>query len=140
LIVASRTARFGLPEVRRGLVAAGGGLVKLPRQAPTRLAMEMILTGDIYDAELLYQRGVINCLTEPDHALEVARKMASRIAENGPLAVAASKQIMQMSLDWPASEAFDRQKEFTAAIRESADAREGALAFAEKRKPQWCGS
>ena len=140
LIVASRSAKFGLPEVKRGLVAAGGGLVRLPRQAPARMAMEMLLTGDMYDAETLYMRGLINRVTEEGGALTAALALAATIAGNGPLAVAASKRIVRMSLDWPASEAFDRQKEFTVPVRESADAIEGARAFAEKRKPLWTGA
>lgn len=139
LIVASRKARFGLPEVKRGLVAAGGGLVRLPRQTPTRIAAEMVLTGDIYDAETLHMHGLVNRLTEEGGALARAIELATKIAENGPLAVAVSKRVMREALDWPAAESFDRQREFTAPVFQSADAREGATAFAEKRRPQWTG-
>ena len=137
LIVASRTAKFGLPEVKRGLVAAGGGLVRLPRQAPYRLVLEMALTGDLFDAEALHALGVVNRLASPGAALDMAREIAARIAENSPQALAVTLDVIRRSLDWPYSEAFDRQREFTAPVFRSADAREGALAFAEKRKPNW---
>lgn len=137
LLVASRAAKFGLPEVKRGLVAAGGGLVRLPRQAPIRIALEMALTGDMMDAETLHMHGLVNRLTDEGAALDVAIELAVKIAENGPLALAVTKQVISKSLDWPDSEAFDRQKEFTAPVFQSADAREGATAFAEKRKPKW---
>jgi len=140
LIVASRTAKFGLPEVKRGLVAAGGGLVHLPRQAPVRIALEMALTGDPMDAETLHMHGVVNRLAPEGGALVAAIALAERIAENGPLALAVTKKVITESLDWPASETFDRQTPFTAPIFRTADAREGAKAFAEKRKPNWTGA
>jgi enoyl-CoA hydratase len=140
MIIASRAAKFGLPEVKRGLVAAGGGLVKMPRQAPYRIAMEMALTGDAYDAELMLSYGVINKVTEPGEALNAALELANKIAENGPLALAATKRIITMSLDWPNSQSYDLQRGFTAPVFQSADAREGATAFAEKRKPNWTGA
>ena len=139
LIVAARTARFGLPEVKRGLVASGGGLAKLPRQTPVRVAMEMILTGAPMDAERLYAHGVVNRLAPEGGALAAALALAAEIAENGPLALQVSLDVARRALDWPVSEAFDRQREFTAPVFQSADAREGALAFAEKRKPNWTG-
>lgn len=137
LIVASRTAKFGLPEVKRGLVAAGGGLVKLPRQTSLRVANEMVLTGNMYDADFLERHGLVNLVTDEGCALERALELAGRIAENGPLAVAVSKMVLKEALDWPASEGFDRQREFTAPVFKSADALEGATAFAQKRKPRW---
>ncbi|HXQ47743.1 MAG TPA: crotonase/enoyl-CoA hydratase family protein [Caulobacteraceae bacterium] len=140
LIVASRAARFGLPEVKRGLVASGGGLVKLTRQAPVRVAMEMLLTGEPMDAERLHAHGVVNRLAPEGEALAVALALADTIAANGPLALEVTMIVARRALDWPASEAFDRQREFTAPVFQSADAREGALAFAEKRKPRWTGA
>lgn len=140
LIVASRTSRFGLPETRRGLVAGGGGLVRLPRFAPMRIALEMVLTGDLFDAETMHLHGLINRVTEEGGALTAAMELADKIARNGPVAVAVSKQVMQLALDWPASESFDRQRELIAPIFASADAREGARAFAEKRPPRWTGA
>jgi enoyl-CoA hydratase len=140
LIVASRTARFGLPEVKRGLVASGGGMVRLTREAPVRVAMEMLLTGDPMDAETLHRHGVVNRLAPDGGALDVALELADRIAENGPLALEVTMIVARRARDWLASEAFDRQREFTAPVFASADAREGALAFAEKRKPNWTGA
>jgi enoyl-CoA hydratase len=139
LLVAARNARFGLPEVRRGLAAAGGGLIRLPRLIPPRLAMELALTGDTVDAELLYRHGLVNRLTEPGQALSQAEALARRIAGNAPLAVAASKRVITEQRDWPTAESFDRQEEITGQLLASADAREGAVAFAEKRPPVWTG-
>lgn len=139
LIVASREARFGLPEVKRGLVASAGGLLRLPKRLPFHIAMECILTGDMLGAERAHLHGLINRLTEPGQALDTALELASVIAANGPLALAASKRIVVESTDWPRAEMFDRQREIVAPIFASADAREGAAAFAEKRKPVWAG-
>jgi len=139
LLVAARDARFGLPEVRRGLAAAGGGLIRLPRLIPPRIAMELALTGDTVDAELLYRHGLVNRLTEPGQALSEAEALARRIAANAPLAVAASKRVITEQRDWPTAESFDRQEEIAGQLLASADAREGAVAFAEKRPPVWTG-
>jgi len=139
LIVASTSARFGLPEVKRGLVAAAGGLLRLPRRLPPHVAMELALTGDPISAEDGYRLGLVNRLTEPGQALAGARELAGRITTNGPLAVAVSKRILTESVDWPTGEAFGRQAPLVAAVLDSADAREGATAFAEKRAPVWTG-
>jgi enoyl-CoA hydratase len=139
LIVASSTARFGIPEVKRGLVAAAGGLLRLPRRVPPHVAMEMALTGDPISAEDGYRLGLVNRLTEPGGALAGARELAARITPNGPLAIAVSKRIITESVDWPTDEAFARQAPWIADIMSSADAREGAVAFAEKRAPVWTG-
>lgn len=140
LIVASSTARFGIPEVKRGLVAAAGGLVRLPRRLPPHVAMEMALTGDPISAEDGYRFGLVNRLTEPGGALAGARELATRITPNGPLAVAVSKQIITESANWPTGEAFARQAPLIAGVMSSADAREGAVAFTEKRPPIWTGA
>ena len=137
LIVASETAKFGLPEVKRGLAAAGGGLVRMPRQAPWRVALEMVLTGDHYDAATMEKHGLINRITPEGGALAGARALAAVIAANGPLAVAASKRVMRESLEWKTSEAMALQQPFIGPVFASNDAREGATAFAEKRKPVW---
>ena len=137
LVVAARDARFGLPEVKRGLAAAAGGLLRLPRLIPQRIAMELALTGDMVTAERLYQYGLINALVEPGQALEEARKLARRIIVNAPLSVAASKRVIVEQRDWPLAEMFARQQEITAPVLASADAREGARAFAERRAPVW---
>jgi len=139
LIVASREAKFGLPEVKRGLVAAAGGLMRLPRQLPFHVAMEFALTGDMLAAERAYAYGLVNRLTEPGQALEGALALAGIVGANGPLAIAASKQIMVESADWSREEMFARQQPLTAPVFASADAREGAAAFAQKRKPVWQG-
>jgi enoyl-CoA hydratase len=139
LIVASRDARFGLPEVRRGLVAGGGGLIRLPQRIPFQKAMELALTGDSLTAEEALVLGLVNRVTEPREALAAALELAERIAANGPLAVAATKEIVVAARDWPADEAFGRQRAIYEPVFASADAREGGAAFAEKRQPVWQG-
>jgi enoyl-CoA hydratase len=139
LIVASRDARFGLPEVRRGLVAGGGGLIRLPQRIPYQKAMELALTGDRLTAEEALGFGLVNRVTEPGEALAGALELAERIAANGPLAVAATKQIVVAARDWRADEAFARQRAIYEPVFASEDAREGAAAFAEKRQPAWLG-
>ena len=137
LVVAARNAQFGIPEVKRGLAAAAGGLMRLPRLIPQRIAMEMALTGDMFSAERLYQYGLINALVEPGQALEEAKKLARRILVNAPMSIAASKRVIVEQRDWPIAEMFDRQEEITAPVLKSKDAREGAAAFAEKRPAVW---
>jgi enoyl-CoA hydratase len=139
LIVASRGARLGIPEVKRSLVAAGGGLLRLPRVLPRNVAMELALTGDPIDAERGYELGLVNRLAEPGKALEAALELAQTIAANGQLALAGTKRILVESADWPDSEFFQRQLEIVAPVAGSEDAREGAQAFAEKRAPVWKG-
>ena len=139
LTVASRDAKFGIPEVKRGLAAAAGGLLRLPRVIPQRIAMELALTGDMITAERAAQFGLINILTEPGQALAEAKKLAARIIANAPLSVAASKRVINQQRDWPIAEMFARQLEITAPVLASEDAREGASAFAQKRKPEWKG-
>jgi enoyl-CoA hydratase len=139
LIVAARGARLGIPEVKRSLVAAGGGLLRLPRMLPRNIAMEMALTGDPILAERGHELGLVNRLAEPGAALDAALELAEVIAENGPLALAASKRILTESVDWPDAEFFTRQAGIAEAVMASEDAREGATAFAEKRAPVWKG-
>jgi enoyl-CoA hydratase len=139
LIVATEETKVGLPEVKRGLVANAGGLLRLPRQMPPRIAAELVLTGDIVPASRLQPYGIINRIVPAGEALREARALASRLVENGPLAIAASKRVMQEGMDWTTDEMFDRQFAITRPIFESADAREGARAFAEKRQPVWKG-
>ena len=140
LIVAASDATFGLPEVRRGLVAAGGGLLRLPERVPYGLAVEWALTGAFVPASRAVEVGLVNQVTDPGGALDGALEVATAIAANGPLAVRATKRILQESRQWPAAEAFDRQREISEPVRASEDAREGARAFAEKRAPQWRGA
>jgi enoyl-CoA hydratase len=139
LIVASRDARFGLPEVRRGLVAGGGGLIRLPQRIPYHKAMELALTGDGFTADEGLGFGLVNLVTEPGRALAAALDLAERIAQNGPLAVAATKEIVASARDWRAEDAFRRQGAILRPVFASEDAREGAAAFAEKRQPVWQG-
>ncbi|MFH5821901.1 crotonase/enoyl-CoA hydratase family protein [Georgenia sp. AZ-5] len=139
LVVAARTAVFGLPEVRRGLTAAAGGLFRLPRRIPYHLAMELVLTGRHWSAEEAAAAGLVNRLTPPGGALEEAVDLAQQVAENAPLALAASKRVLVESAGWPLEEAFGRQHEIVDPVRRSADAQEGARAFAEKRSPVWAG-
>ncbi|MDR7946973.1 crotonase/enoyl-CoA hydratase family protein [Achromobacter aegrifaciens] len=139
LVVAAENAQFGVPEVKRGLAATAGGLVRLPRQLPCRVAMELALTGDMFPAARALSYGLINQVTAPGEALQGARELARRIVANGPLAVAASKRVVAESQGWPADEIWSRQAELTEHVFTSADAREGSAAFAEKRAPVWQG-
>jgi enoyl-CoA hydratase len=140
LIVAAENAQFGLPEVKRGLVATAGGLLRLPKRLPYHIAMQHILTGDLLSAAKAYQHGLVNYLVPPGHALEEALKVAQQIMQNGPLALAASKRIVTESVDWSQDEMFAKQRVIAAPVFESQDAREGATAFAEKRPPVWSGA
>ncbi|MFE6509100.1 crotonase/enoyl-CoA hydratase family protein [Nocardioides sp. NPDC057767] len=139
MVVAGRGARFGVPEVKRGLVAAGGGLLRLPERIPPAIAMELVLTGDFLEARRAYDIGLVNHVVEDGSALDAALALADRIAANGPLAVAASKRVMVESRDWPTEERYVRQREIVEPVFASSDAAEGARAFAEKRRPVWQG-
>ena len=139
MVVASREAQFGLPEPKRGLVAAGGGLLRLPQRIPYHIAMEIALTGDKYPAERMAELGFVNRLTEPGQVLAAAKELALKVAENAPLALAATKKIIVESPDWHAEDAWKKQGEITLPVFTSKDAQEGPAAFAEKRKPVWKG-
>ncbi len=139
LIVAARGAKLGIPEVKRSLVAAGGGLLRLPRVLPRNVAVELALTGEPIDAERAHELGMVNRLTEPGGALDAAIVLAAAIAANGPLALAATKRVLRESADWPDEQFFERQEVITAPVFTSQDAREGATAFAERRAPIWRG-
>lgn len=137
MIVASDTAKFGLPEVKRGLVAAAGGLFRLPDRIPYHLAMEFTLTGQMVPAERAHAVGLVSRIAPEGRALDAALELAREIAANAPLAVAASKRIIAESRDWPREESFQRQAPIAAEVRSSQDAQEGARAFTEKRAPRW---
>lgn len=139
LIVAASNSKFGIPETKRGLVANAGGLLRLPRQIPVRIAKELALTGEFLSAERALHYGMINALAEPGEALAAALDLARKISGNAPLAIAASKWIIDHSQDWSTEEMFDRQQQISRPIFDSADAIEGAKAFAEKRVPNWKG-
>jgi enoyl-CoA hydratase len=139
LVVAASDAKFGIPEVKRGLAAAAGGLVKLPKQIPSRIAMELALTGDFISAQRAYELGLINRVSDSGAALEGALELAAKIAANGPLAIAASLKVLSGAQDWRSDEMFARQREIVAPVFTSEDAIEGATAFAQKRAPVWKG-
>ena len=139
LIVTADNAKFGIPETKRGLAAAAGGLIKLPRQIPPRLAMELALTGDFISAQRAYEIGLVNEVVPAGTALEAAKTLAGRIVANGPLAVAVSKQVILQSEGWSADEMWQKQQELVMPVFSSEDAIEGSVAFAEKRAPNWKG-
>ncbi len=139
LIVANSQSKFGIPEAKRGLAAAAGGLVRLPRQISPRLAMELALTGEFITAGRAYDIGLINRVTDGP-ALDEALKLAASITANGPLAVAASKRVISQSRDWDEADMWTKQGESLGNLFMTNDAREGAAAFAEKRSPNWTGS
>jgi enoyl-CoA hydratase len=139
LVVAARTARFGVPEVKRSLVAAGGAALQLPRRVPYAVALELLLTGEPMDAERAAAVGLVNRVVDEGGALDAAVQLAGLIADNGPLAVAATKQIAVGTADWTVAEGWDRQDALVGPVFASEDAREGAAAFAERRSPVWRG-
>jgi len=139
LVVAGAGARFGVPEVKRGLVAGGGAAVLLPKRVPMSIALELLLTGEPIDAARAESIGLVNRVVPDGGALTAAVEMADLIADNGPLAVAVTKQIANAALDWSVADGWERQNPILLPVFSSEDAREGATAFAEKRKPQWKG-
>jgi len=139
LVVAASDARLGLPEVKRGLVAGGGGAIRLPRRIPSAVALEMLMTGEPISALRAYELGLVSRIAEPGLALDVARRLAASVAANAPLAVRTAKRIAYEAADWSLEEAFARQEPIVEAVRDSDDAREGARAFVEKREPVWRG-
>ena len=139
LIIAAETAWFGLPEVTRGLVAGSGGLVRLPRRIPEAIALEYALTGARMDAATAHRWGLVNRITPEGGALEGALALAAAITANAPLSTAMTKRIIRESREWPENEIWDRQRPLVDGVLASADAAEGARAFAEKRPAQWTG-
>jgi enoyl-CoA hydratase len=139
LIVAAKGAKLGIPEAKRSLVAAGGALLRLPRRMPYHVVMELALTGDPQPAERFHELGLVNRVTEPGEAVEAALELAGRLAGNGPLALVASKQILQQQFDWSTQEMWERQGAISGPVFASEDAKEGANAFKEKRDPVWQG-
>jgi enoyl-CoA hydratase len=139
LIVASTTARFGIPEVKRCLVAAGGGLFRLPRKIPFNLAMELALTGDPIDAERAHHFGLVNYLCEPGSALDAARELASRIEANAPVAVRASRRVILAAATEDEKTGWRLSGQAMAEAMSSEDMKEGLTAFIDKRPPNWAG-
>ena len=139
LIVASHDARFGIPEVKRSLVAAAGGLFRLPRKIPFNIAMEMALTGEPIDAVRAFGFGLVNDLVEPGQALHRAIELASLIEANAPIAVQASRRVMLASHLGDESTAWRLSADAMSEAMSSVDMKEGLAAFIEKRSPNWTG-
>jgi enoyl-CoA hydratase len=139
MLVAARGAKLGVPEVKRSLVASGGALLRLPQRMPRGIAMELALTGSTITAERGAELGLVNRLADPGSALDEALALAAEVAPNGPLALAATKQVLEQAGDWGNAGFWERQREITEPVTTSEDAREGALAFKEKRDPVWQG-
>jgi enoyl-CoA hydratase len=139
LVVASTAARFGLPEVKRSLVAAGGGLFRLPRALPRNVAMELILTGEPLSAERAHHFGLVNRLTEPGQALAEAKALAAQITANAPVAVRESRKVVLASATTGDDELWNMSLAGMGAAMSSEDLTEGLMAFIEKRAPVWKG-
>lgn len=139
LVVAAETARFGVPEVKRGLVAGAGAALLLTRRIPQALALELLLTGEPVSAQRAADIGLVNRLAPEGGALEAALQLAETVAANAPLAVALTKQIAGSAADWTLEEGWTRQDQLMQQLFGSEDAIEGATAFAEKRAPVWKG-
>jgi enoyl-CoA hydratase len=139
LVVAAEHAIFGIPEAKRGLLAAGGGLVRLPKRLPMAMALELALTGDSITAARAYELGLVNAVVPFDRLLDEALALAGRIMANAPLSVRYSRQVTRQAAEVSEDEAWKLSDEATAIVFNSADSREGPLAFAEKRAPNWQG-
>lgn len=140
LVVASVAANFGIPEVKRSLVAAGGGLFRLPRKIPFNVAMECALTGDPIDSHRAHQFGLVNYLVEPGQALDEAKKLAERVCANAPVSVRESRRVVLASMTEDESVGWRLSDEAMALAIRSDDFKEGLTAFIEKRPPQWKGA
>ncbi|HVA52638.1 MAG TPA: crotonase/enoyl-CoA hydratase family protein [Acidimicrobiales bacterium] len=139
MVIAAEHAMFGIPEASRGLVAGAGGLIRLPKRVPLTVAFEMALTADPISAARAYELGLVNHVVHGDVVLDVAIALAERIAKNAPLAVRTSKAVMRRAGELTEAEAWAVSDEAFAMIGRSADAMEGAVAFAEKRDANWQG-
>ncbi|MHB1508930.1 MAG: crotonase/enoyl-CoA hydratase family protein [Acidimicrobiales bacterium] len=140
LVVAAENAAFGIPEVKRGLVAAGGGLLRLHQRIPYAIALELALTGDTISAQRAAELGLVNKVVPTGEVVPAAMALAERICENAPLSVRASKEIMRRSVGLLEQAAWEMNAELIAPIFSGHDAIEGATAFAEKRAPVWTGT
>jgi enoyl-CoA hydratase/carnithine racemase len=139
LVVAADHATFGIPEVKRGLIAGAGGLFRLSRRLPLSVSLELALTGDPIDAERAYALGLVNRVVPRHQLMEETLVLAERIAENAPLAVRYSKSVMLRAVDADEAEGWRLTDEAVGVVFSSSDAMEGSVAFAEKRRPNWQG-
>ena len=139
LIVAAKGAKMGIPEAKRSLVAAAGALLRLPKRMPYHAVMELALSGDPWPAERFHELGVVNRVVEPGSALDEALAMGEALSANGPLALMASKRVLQEQFDWRTEEMWQKQADIVGPVMTSEDAKEGATAFKEKRDPVWKG-
>jgi enoyl-CoA hydratase len=139
MVIAADHAKFGIPEASRGLVAGAGGLIRLPKLVPLAVAYEMALTADPIDAQRAYELGLVNHVVPGDQVLDTAIALAERIAKNAPLAVRTSKDVMKKSREMSDKDSWVLNGEAFGMIGRSADALEGATAFAQKREPNWQG-
>lgn len=139
MIVASDDARFGLPEVKRGLYAGAGGVFRLPRRLPAAIAFELIATGDPIPSERAYQLGLVNRRVPADQVEAEAIALAKAISVNAPLSVRESLKVARMSYDHPEADLWPLSQKVSAMVFGSEDAREGPVAFLEKRAPVWKG-
>jgi enoyl-CoA hydratase len=137
LVVAADSSRFGIPEVQRGLMAAAGGLIRLPKRVSLAIALELAMTGDPIDADRALQLGLVNRVVPRDQVIAEACALADRIAENSPIAVRLSRQLVREAAELPEADGWRRTNELVLDVFGSGDAVEGATAFAEKRKPVW---
>jgi enoyl-CoA hydratase len=140
LVIAAEHAGFGIPEVKRGLVAAGGGLLRLHQRIPYSIALELALTGETIDAQRAADLGFVNKVVPADQLVAEALALAEKICANAPLSVRASKEIMRRSVGMSEEEAWEMNAELITPIFTSKDAMEGSTAFAEKRPPVWQGA
>ena len=140
LVVAAESARFGIPEVKRGLMAAAGGLIRLPKRVPLAVALELAMTGDPIDAARALQLGLVNRVVPADRVVDEAIALADRIGENSPIAVRNSRRLVREAAEMSEAEGWKRTLELMMPVFESGDAVEGATAFAEKRAPVWRSS
>jgi enoyl-CoA hydratase/carnithine racemase len=137
--VAAEHAQFGVPEVTRGIIPAAGGTQRLPRILPLGIALELLLTGGRFDAQWALRHGLVNHVVPADQVMTRAREIAEKICENGPLAVRLAKESALRGVELPLEDGLKKELEFARTVLSSEDAREGPLAFAQKRKPEYKG-